>query len=55
MSLSFFHLAFVGILDLLPIVQRDNRELAIEVVMLPHEVAALRRQVARPAVNAIAL
>ena len=49
MALSFFYVAFVRILQLLRLEQRDNTELAIEVVMLRHEVAVLRRQVSRPA------
>jgi hypothetical protein len=48
MALSFFYVAFVRILELLHLSGRDNEELAVEVVMLRHEVAVLRRQVARP-------
>jgi len=48
MSLSFLYLAFVRILQLIRLFGRDNGELAVEVVMLRHEVAVLRRQVARP-------
>lgn len=51
MALSFLYLAFVRILQLLRLFRRDNDELAIEVVMLRHEVAVLRRQVARPALR----
>jgi putative transposase len=51
MALSFLYLAFVRILQLLRLFQRDSEELAIEVVMLRHEVAVLRRQVARPALR----
>jgi transposase InsO family protein len=47
MALSFLYLAFVRILQLLRL-SRAHDELAIEVVMLRHEVAVLRRQVARP-------
>ena len=36
-------------LQLLRLIRRDNSELAIEVVMLRHEVTVLRRQVVRPA------
>jgi putative transposase len=49
MALSFLYLAFVRILELLRFSRRDNSELAIEVVILRHEVAVLRRQVVRPA------
>ncbi len=48
MALSFLYLAFVRILQLLRLFRMDNGELAIEVVMLRHEVAVLRRQVDRP-------
>jgi len=48
MALSFLYLAFVRILQLLRLSQRDSSDLAIEVVVLRHEVAVLRRQVARP-------
>jgi transposase InsO family protein len=48
MALSFLYLAFVRILQLLRLSRRDSGDLAIEVVMLRHEVAVLRRQVARP-------
>jgi putative transposase len=51
MALSFLYLAFVRILQLLQLLRRDSNELAIEVVMLRHEVAVLRRQVARPALR----
>ncbi len=51
MSLSFLYVCFVRILELLQLGRRDNGELAIEVVMLRHEVAVLRRQVARPALR----
>jgi hypothetical protein len=45
------YLAFVRILQLLRFSRRDNSELAIEVVVLRHEVAVLRRQVVRPALR----
>jgi len=45
---SLPYVAFVKILRLLRLGRRDNEELTIEVVMLRHEVAVLRRQVARP-------
>jgi putative transposase len=51
MALSFLYLAFVRLLQLLRLLWRDSDELAIEVVMLRHEVAVLRRQVARPALR----
>jgi uncharacterized protein with PhoU and TrkA domain len=49
MALSSPYLAFVRIVELLRLVRHDNEELAVEVVMLRHEVDVLRRQVARPA------
>ena len=51
MALSFLYLAFVRMLQLLRLFRRDDEKLAIEVVMLRHEVAVLRRQVARPALR----
>ena len=45
---SLLYVAFVKILQLLRLGRRDNEELAIKVVTLRHEVAVLRRQVARP-------
>ena len=51
MVLSFLYLAFVRILQLLRLIRRDTEELAIEVVVLRHEVAVLRRQVDRPALR----
>ena len=48
MALSFLYLAFTRILQLVRLSRRDRNELAIEVVMLRHEVAVLRRQVVRP-------
>ena len=44
MALSFLYLAFVRILQLLRLSRRGAGDLAIEVVMLRHEVAILRRQ-----------
>jgi hypothetical protein len=51
MALSFLYVAFVRILQLLQLSRRDSDELAVEVVMLRHEVAVLRRQVGRPALR----
>jgi putative transposase len=51
MALSFLYLAFIRILQLVRLSRRDGDELAIEVVMLRHEVAVLRRQVVRPALE----
>ncbi len=48
MALSFLYLAFIRILQLLRLSRCDPDELAIEVVILRHEVAVLRRQVTRP-------
>jgi hypothetical protein len=48
MALTFFYVAFVRILQVLRLQRSERDELAIEVVMLRHEVAVLRRQVARP-------
>ena len=51
MALSFLYLTFVRLLELLRLQRRDTTDLAIEVVILRHEVAVLRRQVARPALR----
>jgi putative transposase len=51
MALSFLYLAFTRILQLVRLSRRDRNDLAIEVVMLRHEVAVLRRQVVRPALR----
>ncbi|MGO8869891.1 MAG: helix-turn-helix domain-containing protein [Acidimicrobiales bacterium] len=51
MALSFLYLAFLRTLQLLRLQRSDDTDLAIEVVMLRHDVAVLRRQVARPAVR----
>ena len=48
MALTFVYLAFVRTLQLFRLTRWDGKELAVEVVMLRHEVAVLRRQVARP-------
>ncbi len=46
--LSFLYVAFVRFLQLVPLSFHGEDELAVEVVMLRHEVSVLRRQVARP-------
>ena len=51
MALSFLYCAFVRVLQLLRLQRCDAADLAIEVVVLRHEVAVLRRQVARPALR----
>jgi transposase InsO family protein len=51
MAPSFLYLAFTRILQLVHLGQRDGDELAIEIVMLRHEVAVLRRQLVRPALR----
>jgi transposase InsO family protein len=48
MALSFLYLAFTRILQLSRLSRSTSGDLAIEVVMLRHEVAVLRRQVVRP-------
>jgi len=50
-ALSFLYVAFTSILQLVRLSRRDDNELAIAVVMLRHEVAVLRRQVVRPALQ----
>ena len=49
-ALSFLYLAFVRILQSVLLSRRGNK-LAVEVVILRHEVAVLRRQVVRPALR----
>lgn len=49
MALSFLYLAFIRTLQLLRLHRSRRSDLAVEVVLLRHEVAVLRRQVARPA------
>ena len=51
MALSFLYLAFLRTIQILRLQRSDDSDLAIEVVMLSHEVAVLRRQVARPALR----
>ena len=51
MALSFLYLAFLRTIQILRLQRSDDSDLAIEVVMLRHEVAILRRQVARPALR----
>ena len=48
MALSFLYIAFVRLLQLVRLSWVEGEDLAIEVVMLRHEVSVLRRQVARP-------
>lgn len=50
-ALSFLYVAFVRILQLLRLRRDDRDELAIEVIMLRHEVSVLRRQIVRPALE----
>ena len=48
MALSLLYLVFVRLLQLIGLRWRDRDELAIEVVVLRHELSVLRRQVGRP-------
>jgi len=50
-TLSFLYRAFCRVLQLIRLVGRSDTDLAIEVVMLRHEVAVMRRQVHRPALE----
>jgi len=45
------YLAFCRALQLIRLVGRSDTDLAVEIVMLRHEVAVLRRQVHRPALE----
>ena len=51
MALSFPYLAFVRMLQLVRLSRSEQQDLAIEIVILRHEVAILRRQVVRPALR----
>jgi hypothetical protein len=51
MALSFLYRALVRALQLIRLSCRTDIDLAIEIVMLRHEVAVLRRQVHRPALQ----
>ena len=51
MALSSLYLVFLRTMQILRLQRSDDSDLAIEVVMLRHEVAVLRRQVARPALR----
>jgi hypothetical protein len=51
MALSFLYQAFWGVFQLVPLMHRADSDPAVEVVMLRHEVALLRRQVQRPALQ----
>jgi len=48
-TLSFLYGAYCRVLQLIRLIARKDTDLAIEVVILRHEVAVLRRQVFRPA------
>jgi len=50
-ALSFLYLAFLRTVQVLRLNRSNDSDLAIEVVLLRHEVAVLRRQVARPALQ----
>jgi putative transposase len=50
-TLSFLYRAFCRVLQLIRLICRSDTDLAVEVVMLRHEVAVLRRQVHRPALE----
>jgi putative transposase len=50
-TLSFLYRAYCRVLQLIRLIGRRDTDLAIEVVILRHEVALLRRQVHRPALE----
>jgi putative transposase len=51
MARSFLYQAFFRVLQLIRLSRRADTDLAIEIVMLRHEVVVLRRQVQRPALQ----
>jgi hypothetical protein len=51
MALSFLYQAFCRLLAVIRRLGRERSELAIEIALLRHEVAVLRRQIARPALE----
>jgi len=51
MTPSFLYRAFCRVLQIIRLIGRRGTDLAIEVVMLRHELAVLRRQVHRPALE----
>ena len=51
MTLSFLYRAFCRVLQLIRLICRSGTDLAVEVVMLRQEVAVMRRQVRRPALD----
>jgi len=50
-TLSFLYRAFCRVLQLIRLIFRCDTDLAVEVVVLRHEVAVVRRQVHRPALD----
>jgi len=48
MALRFLYLCLLRVSQLIRLSRIDGDDLAIEVVMLGHEVAVLRRQISRP-------
>jgi hypothetical protein len=51
MALSFLYLALLGLSQIVRLSSRRSEDLAIEIVLVRHEVAVLRRQVDRPALQ----